>query len=376
VASRGGGGTGRRTPRPPTGLEASFHGPGKRRDYIMGVMRGNRIPHSRPTLGREEERAAVRVLRSGHVGGGREVERFEREMERFLGGGYATAVQTGSAALHLALLALGVKEGDRVVIPTYACAAVLNAVRYTGAEPVLADVSAETGNLDPEEVRRRLRARTRAVIVPHMFGRVAPVEEIRRLGPAVIEDCAMALGGKVGLRGEISVFSFYATKMIATGHGGMVVARDRRLGARVRDLVRYDNRDDYRVRYNYRMSGLAAAVGRVQLGRVPEFVKRRRQIADYYYRTLGLGAPPRDHVFYRFVLRVGPVGRFVRFMAARGIECKRPVYRPLHRYFPLPAGEFPGAEELHRTRASIPIYPSLRAVERDRVVRAVREALG
>jgi len=124
------------------------------------------------------------------------------------------------------------------------------------------------------------------------------------------------------------------------------------------------------------MSGLAAAVGRVQLGRVPEFVKRRRQIADYYYRTLGLGAPPRDHVFYRFVLRVGPVGRFVRFMAARGIECKRPVYRPLHRYFPLPAGEFPGAEELHRTRASIPIYPSLRAVERDRVVRAVREALG
>lgn len=342
----------------------------------MDAMKGNRIPHSRPTLGREEERAVVGVLRSGQVGGGREVDRFEREMEEFLGGGRATAVQTGSAALHLALLALGVRPGDRVLIPTYTCAAVLNAVRYVGAEPILADVSPETGNLDPEDVRRRLRARTRVAIVPHMFGRTAPVEEIRRLGPAVIEDCAMALGGEGGRRGEISVFSFYATKMIATGHGGMVVALGRREAERVRDLVEYDNRDDYRVRYNYRMSGLAAALGRVQLGRVPEFVKRRRRIADYYYRALGLGPVPPGHVFYRFVLRVGPVGRFVRFMAERGIECKRPVYRPLHRYGPAAAGEFPGAEELHRTRASIPIYPSLQDDEAARVARAVREALG
>ncbi len=140
----------------------------------------NLIPHSRPTLGRQEERAAVRALRGGHPGGGEEVERFEREMERFLGGGRATAVHTGSAALHLALLALGVEPGDRVLLPAYACAAVLNAVRYCGAEPVFADAVPETANLDPDDVRRRLRARTRAAIVPHMFGRAAPTAALRR----------------------------------------------------------------------------------------------------------------------------------------------------------------------------------------------------
>lgn len=334
-------------------------------------MRKFAVPHSRPTLGRAEERAVLRALREGQIGGGLEVERFEREMERFLGGGHATAVQTGTAALHLALLALGVGAGDRVILPTYVCAAVLHAVRYVGARPVLADVSPETGNLDPRDVRRRLGPRTRALIVPHMFGRPAPLGELVRLGVPVVEDCAMALGGGVGRGGEVSVFSFYATKMIATGHGGMVVARDRRVAERVRDLVSYDNRDDDRVRYNYRMSGLVAALGRAQLARVPEFVKRRRGIAEYYCRALGLEPPPRDHLFYRFVLRVGPVERFVRFMAARAIECKRPVYRPLHRLWAAAAGEFPGAEELHRAWASIPIYPSLGVSERRRVVDAV-----
>lgn len=333
------------------------------------------IPHSRPTLGKDEERAVLRVLRSGHPGGGPEVEGFERDMERLLGGGRATAVQTGSAALHLALLALGVGPGDRVLIPTYTCAAVMNAVRYTGAEPTLADALPETANLEPRDVRRRLRARTKAMIVPHMFGRPAPVRELARLGVPVVEDCAMAAGGPVGRAGEISVFSFYATKMMATGHGGMVVARDRRVAERVRDLVEYDNREDYRVRYNYRMSALAAALGRAQLARLPEFVKARRRIADYYYRTLRLGAPPAGHVFYRFVLDVGDVAPFVRFMAERGVECKRPVYRPLHRYLRAAAGDFPGAEELHRAHASVPLYPGLRAGEAARVARALREAL-
>jgi perosamine synthetase len=185
----------------------------------------------------------------------------------------------------------------------------------------------------------------------------------------------MALGGDVGLGGEVSIFSFYATKMMATGHGGMIVARDPRVHARVRDLVEYDHREDYRVRYNYRMSALAAAVGRAQLRKVPEFVKRRRRIADIYCRTLGLGAPPRDHVFYRFVARVGPVAPFVRFMAARGIECKRPVYRPLHLYFARSSGGFRGAEELHRSYASIPLYPALRERDVERVARALLEFL-
>ena len=341
----------------------------------MGKMPSSMIPHSRPTLGAEEERAVLRVLRSGQIAGGEEVLRFERDLERFVGKGRAVATHTGSAALHLALLGLGVGAGDRVVLPTYTCAAVLNAVRYTGAEAILADVLPETANLDPDDVKRRLRAGTKAIIAPHLLGRTAPIRELRALGVPVVEDCAMALGGEVGREGEVSVFSFYATKMMATGHGGAVLARDRAVVRRIADLVDYDNREDYRVRHNYRMSALAAALGRVQLSRLPEFVKRRRRIAEYYYETLELGEPPPGHVFYRCVLRTGPVERFVGFMASRGVECKRPVYRPLHRYFGAPSGEYPGAEELHRHWASVPLYPSLRREEMERVALSAREHL-
>jgi len=341
----------------------------------MGEMTRHRIPHSRPSLGIEEERAVIRVLRSGMIGGGEEVGLFERDLERSIRGGRAMAVHTGSAALHLALLGLGVKAGDRVVLPSYTCAAVLNAVNYVGAEPILADVAPETANLDPDDVKRRLRAGTKAIIAPHMMGRPAPIAALRALGVPVIEDCAMALGGNVGRTGEVSVFSFYATKMMATGHGGAVASRDRSIARRIADLVQYDTRDDYRVRHNYRMSGLVAALARAQLAKLPDFVKRRRRIADYYYRTLGLGEPPPGHVFYRFVLRVGSVERFVRFMASRGVECKRPVYRPLHRYFAGTTGEYPGAEELHRHWASIPLYPALRPAEMERVARAAGDYL-
>lgn len=341
----------------------------------MEEMARHVIAHSRPTLGPEEERAAVRVFRSGMVGGGKEVELFERELEEAVGRGRAVAVHTGSAALHLALLGLGIGPGDRVILPTYTCAAVMNAVRYTGAEGVLADVSPDTCNLDPDDVKRRLRAGTKAIIAPHMMGRPAPVRELRALGVPVVEDCAMALGARVGREGDVAAYSFYATKMIATGHGGAVLARDRAVVRRIADLVDYDNREDYRVRYNYRMSALTAAVGRAQLAKVADFVKRRRRIADYYHGTLELGDPPAGHVFYRFVLRTGPVERFVRFMASRGVECKRPVFRPLHRYFAPASGVFPGAEDLHRHWASIPLYPSLRRDEMERVARAVLEYL-
>ena len=331
------------------------------------------IPHSRPSLGREEERAVLRVLRSGMVGGGEEVERFEAELAARVGVRGAVAVHSGSAALHLALLGLGVKPGDRVLVPSYACAAVLNAVRQAGAREILADVDPATCNLTAALVRRRLRARTAAVVVPHLLGRAAPVAEIRRLGVPVVEDCAMSLGGETGRAGDAAVFSFYATKMAATGHGGALASGDRRLVERVRDLVAYDNRDDYRPRFNARMSGLAAALGRAQLRRLPDFVKRRRRIAEYYYRTAGLGEAPPGHVFYRFTVRARSVERFVRYLAARGVEGKRPVYRPLHTYFPAASGEFSGADELHRTVVSVPCYPALRPGEVERVARALRE---
>lgn len=321
------------------------------------------------------------------------MDRFERDLGRKIGVGHVTATHTGTAALHLALLALEMRRGARVLLPTYVCAAVLHAIRYVGAKPVLVDVDPDTANIDPADAKRKARGAA-AIVVPHMFGLPAPVDDLLALGVPVIEDCAMAVGATyrnrpVGSYGRLSVFSFYATKMLATGHGGAVATADRSLAARIRDLVEYDNRDEDRVRHNYRMSALAAALGRAQLRRTAEFVKARRAIADFYYARLdGLpvrlppsgrqayanlpmrsGPPRAGHVYYRFVVRAG--SRLAGHLRSRGIEAKRPVYRPLHMYGSARSGAFPGAEELHRSAVSLPIYPSLSRTNQRRIASAV-----
>lgn len=355
---------------------------------IIGEAMEPRIPHSRPTLGKHEEAAVRRVLRSGRLSAGREVAAFEREVAAVTGTRGGVAVNSGSAALHLALLALDCGKGDDVVVPSYCCAALLNAVAYTGASAVIADVSPDTGLLTPETARRALTSRTRAIVVPHLLGRAAPVREIASLGVRVVEDCAMALGTRLGPRplgslGNVAILSFYATKLLATGQGGMLVSRDHRLLARARDLIRYDEREEYRVRYNYPMTDLAAAIGRVQLRRLPRFVTRRRALADRYERAFaGLrGASFVPHgpadACYRFVLSVAH-GRSALFrsLARRGIEAKPPVYRPLHRYLGLPVPDFPGAEACAGTFVSLPIYPTLTHQDQDRVIEAVLNHFG
>lgn len=309
------------------------------------------IPHSAPTVGAAELREVSRVLRSGQIA---DPSAFERALSGFLGAP-ARAVHSGSAALHLALLALGVGKGQRVGVPAYACAAVLHAVKYTGAEPVFLDCN-EDGNVTG--------VAGRVSIVPHMFGLPSDVR-----GPRIVEDFAMALGARRP-RGP-AMGSFYATKVITTGHGGFVSGCD------VDDLISYDNRDDFRVRYNYRMSGIAAAVGAAQLRRLPLFIKRRRRIADYYFRELAdarvdLPARHPEHVYYRYVVRARNAEALLRFLRARGIEAKRPVYRPLHLYFPKFRGKCRGAEDLWRRAVSIPLYPSLALRDAGRVVEAIR----
>lgn len=329
------------------------------------------------------------MLRSGQIAGGEEVLRFERSLARAAGVAHAVAVQSGSAALGLALRAIGIGPGQEVIVPSYCCAAVMAAVDGVGARPVLADIDVDTFNLTPETARRRWTRRTRAVVVPHMFGLPAPVRAIRALGAPVIEDCAMAFGGRSGGRrlgslGDVAVCSFYATKLLTTAGGGAVLTRDRRVAGEVRDLIAYDNRDDYRPRYNLGLNALQAALGRVQVARLPRMLAARRLLAAFYRRALqgtGLRLPvaPRGvgHLYYRFVCRVsrGASDGVMRRLAAAGVEAKRPVFRPLHRCLGLPAARFPGAEEAHRTAFSIPIYPSLAPADAARVARAVRAAV-
>jgi perosamine synthetase len=291
-------------------------------------------------------------------------------------------VGSGTAALHLALLALGVGPGDEVIMPSYVCTALLNAVHYTGADPVIADIDSLTLNMDPEDTRRRITPRTRAIIVPHMFGMPARMEQFCRFDVPVIEDCAQSLGsnyrGKpLGSFGAAAIFSFYATKVITSGEGGMVISRSKKLIDRVVDLRQYDNRPRYEMRFNYKMTDISAAIGSSQLSSLPGFIQTRRRLAKKYrqaFASLGLGMPPAHpgHIYYRFVLDVGAeIEAWIKTLHEKGIACARPVYRPLHRYLHLEG--FDASETAWDRSLSIPIYPSLSEVETDRVIAAILE---
>jgi dTDP-4-amino-4,6-dideoxygalactose transaminase len=294
-------------------------------------------------------------------------------------------VSSGTAALELALRALDVGPDAEVIVPTYACDALHHAVTRCGATAVLADADPATLTLSPVDAARRLGRRTRAIIVPHAFGLAVDLAPFEALGVPVIEDCAQALGARVGGRaagslGRLAVCSFYATKLMTTGEGGMVLGPPH-LVARIRDLRDYDERVDLVPRGNAKLTDFQAALGRSQLGRLGVFIGRRRAVAAAYRRRLA-DLPcrlPADvgerHVYHRFVVSVeAPVEALLGAMGARGVTARRPVFRPLHRALGL--GGYPEAERLWSACVSLPCYPSLTEDEVATVAAAFAEALG
>lgn len=326
------------------------------------------IPHSAPTLSQAEHEAIGRVLRSGRLAQGQEVEAFEQECAAFLRRRYGVAVNSGTAALHLALGALGIARDEPVAIPSYACASLITAINLQGAHPELCDVG-EDLNLDPGAVP----AHCRVAILAHLFGAPARVPN----SALVIEDIAQSMGGITGRATAVAVTSFYATKLITTGEGGMLFTDDEAIAEYARDRRDYDNRDDFIVRNNYKMTDIQAAMGRVQLKRLPGFIARRREIALRYqesFSALPLGLPnPHEHVFFRYVVTTARREALERHLQTNGVDAKRPVYRPAHHYL---GGTFLNAERAHLECVSLPIYPSLLDADAGRVIDSVRSFFG
>jgi dTDP-4-amino-4,6-dideoxygalactose transaminase len=338
------------------------------------------IPHSKPTLGEEESRAVSEVIGSGYVAEGKLVRSFENALADRIGVEYAVSTNSGTAALHLTLLAMGVGPGDGVIIPSFVCSALLNAVNYTGAIPVLAEIDPVTFNLDASDVEKRINKSTKAIIVPHLFGLAADMDHFRRFDVPIIEDCAQSIGAQydqrpVGSFGDAAVFSFYATKVITTAEGGMVVTSSGNIADSVRDLKNYDERDEYKLRFNYKMSNIQAALGLVQLDRLDSIVKRRREIADEYSRAfsrLDLLLPPDDtgHIYFRYVIGVKMDSTlWIQSLSRMGVACARPIHLPLHRYLNLEG--FPQTDRAWEQAISIPIYPTLSDEEVSRVIESV-----
>lgn len=339
------------------------------------------VPHSRPSLGSEDAEALVAVVEDGHLTQGPRVAAFEEAMAGRLGRRGGVAASSGTAALALALGALGIGPGDRVLLPAFACSALADAVRFVGADPVLADVGEDLA-LAPEEARRRMGARTRALVVVHPFGYPVDLGPFLELDVPVVEDCAQALGASrggrpVGSRGEVAVCSFYATKMLAAGEGGMVLADDERVLGEARAMRAGGAHPRG---FNFKMSDLAAALGLSQLGRLEAFVARRREIAGRYEAAL-LGTAVRlpareagaESCFSRFVVRVPDAGTLIAGLARRGVEAKRPVGDPLLGLDG--AGAYPEAARAFEECVSLPLYPSLREDEIAHVIGAVRQVV-
>lgn len=335
------------------------------------------IPHNRPTLGKPEAAAASKVIESGYLSQGSEVKAFEDECCFFLGLplGHALALSSGTAALFLGLWVLKAK-GKRVAFPAYSCSSLRHAVHMSQAKEVLLDSMAETPNLQwPSAIENNFNIG----IVPHMHG--IPANWESTLDVSIIEDCCQSLGAirdgeQVGLKGDLGVFSFYATKLITTGgQGGLLVSRNIDLIAAARDFREFDCRKDYNKRFNFQMTDLQAAIGRVQLRRLPKFLDRRDEIYRTYLsgglnllnkvENSRLNTPVR----YRSLLLVDQPHEFCSRLEQFNIKAIVPTedWELLG-----PPDLYPNAKKWTKTLISLPIYPTLSTSEVDHIIKSVQ----
>ena len=345
------------------------------------------IDHNKPWILPDDIAAVSAALQTNWLAPGQQVAALEQEFLAFYGGGQCCTVSSGSAALFVALKAANLKPGDRVVLPTYVCTAVLNAIILSGASPVLADIQGDTFNIDPESVEA-LRCEPRAVIAVHTYGVAADVQALSRCAEIVIEDCSQSLGGctasgdPLGKSGAAAIFSFYASKVITGGHGGMVYSANTDIGVQARDYVSFDGRDDWKPRFNFQITDFQAALVRSQFARLATVVSRRRNLAARYRAVLPAGYRVQAGLDlttampYRFVISApnsSARDRLQRYLFDSGIRTIVPLERKelLHRFLKLSSASFPNAERVAETTLSIPLYPALTGREEDRVVDAL-----
>jgi len=340
-----------------------------------------------PDVGEEELAEIAAVLETGQLTMGPKVEEFEALLAAAAGTERAAAVSSGTAALHLAVLALGIGEGDEVLVPAYTFPATANVVALAGGHPVLVDVDPVTMNIDPEDAARRVTARTKAVLAVHLFGRPARLEELPDV--PVLEDAAGALGAThrdrpCGSLGLLACFSFHPRKIVTTGEGGAVTTSDALLDERVRSLRHHGwspsaAYDDMPVpAFNYRLSDVLAALGIPQLRRLDELLAARERIASGYAERLGHldvvlpAADPGDrHGWQAYVVQVDRRDEVMAALRAQGIGCQIGTYA-LHRLSAYgDQGPFPGADGAFERALALPLPGRLSDAELDRVADAL-----
>jgi dTDP-4-amino-4,6-dideoxygalactose transaminase len=353
------------------------------------------------SLKEEIQTAVLRTLESGHYVLGPEVAEFEKDFAAFQGARFGIGVNSGTSALHLALLALGIGPGDEVITTPFTFTATVAAILYAGAKPVFVDMDPDSFTMNPSEVAKAVTPKTRAVIPVHLYGQSADLDPILKIanhhGLKVIEDAAQAHGAlyknkSVGGIGEAGCFSFYPAKNLgACGEGGIVLTSDEAIAKKIRLLRNWGEEKKYDPvlkGYNYRMEAVQGAVLRVKLRRLAEWNRIRCVHAERYDALLkdtGAGLPKRmpysTHVFHVYAIRVRERDRLLAYLNARevGATIHYPIPVHLQRAYSdlgYRRGDFPHAEKAAAEVLSLPVYPELSAEDIEFVAGVVREGLG
>lgn len=367
------------------------------------------VPFHRSEMGEEEIQAVTDVIRSGWLTTGEKTAQFEREFAQYVGAAHAVAVSSCTAALHLSLDAIGLRPGDEVLVPTNTFTATAEVVTYLGARPVLVDIDSRTLNISVKDAEQKITPRTRAIISVHVSGLPCDLDEIHALAEThnlrVIEDAAHALpssyrGCRIGAISELTAFSFYATKTLSTGEGGMVTTDNETHARRIRTMRLHGisknmrrnewNYEVYETGFKYNLTDLQSALGIVQLAKCDARSQARRQIAESYtcaFRSLEALETPfaqtdRESSWHLYVLRLHTRmlridrDRFIQELADRGVHASvhfiplhlQPAYQKRYGYR---VGALPSAEREFRRYLSLPIYPTMADAEVEYVISSV-----
>lgn len=363
-----------------------------------------KIPLSKPYFDDEEVKAVSEVIESGWVMQGKKVEEFERMLANYIGVKYAVLVSSGTAALHLSMLALGISKGDEVIVPSFSFVASANCILYAGAKPVFADIDIKTYNIDPNDIGNKITKKTKAIIVVHQVGLsadMAPILEIaKKNNLTVIEDAACSLGAKykgknVGTFGKIACFSFHPRKSITTGEGGLIVTQDENIASLVKSLrshgVEYNDGEKFvRLGYNYRMTDLQAAMGIAQFRKLNQILKKKEKISKRYndaFSESGQVVPPYVpsdciHTYQSYLVRIkkgrSVRDRLIKELGKKGIASKpsvtaiheEPLYKKDYGKESLPMTEKANSEGL-----ILPFYPQMTESDQDYVINSLMDAL-
>lgn len=350
------------------------------------------IPIALPLIGKEEKAAVLQVLDSGMLAQGKKVQEFEQAFAAFIGVKHAIATSNGTMALHAALLAHNIGTGDEVITTPFSFIATANVICMAGATPVFVDIEEQSFNINPDLIEKAITSRTKAILPVHLYGRPAAMDKIQQISQkyhlVIIEDAcqahgAMFQGKKVGSFGT-GCFSFYPTKNMTTGEGGMITTNDDNVAAKARRLITHGSEKKYYhdyLGYNYRLTDIAAAIGLEQLKKLSQFNTKRKTNALFFQeklQTMSIILPQivEGHVFHQYTIRVKNREKISAWLAEKGIGSSIFYPLPIHKqkaYAAYNQKSFPVSETMAQEVLSLPVHPGLSPQDLDGVVKALKE---